>query len=115
MIPMPPTTSDTEAIPASSAVIVLVARSSVLPSCSSVTFSSPDTLPTTARATSGRMPPLASAWRACVVTVKSSGFSSVMPWRARSIRVTSAMMRDTSPVDAAVMVMSFSLARFSSR
>ena len=98
-------------MPARSAVIVRVARSSVFPSCSSVTLSRPDTLPTTARATSGRMPPFASACRACVVTVKSSGFSSVMPWRARSSFVTSAMMRDTSPVDAAVIVMSFNFAR----
>ena len=115
MIPIPPTSSDTAAMPASSAVIVRVARSSVFPSCSSVTFSNPETLPTTARATSGRRPPLASAWRACVVTVKSSGFSSPIPCRTRSSLVTSLMIGDTSPVEAAVIVMSFSLARFSRR
>src|SRR5712692_4536237 len=44
MIPIPPTSSDTAAMPASSAVIVRVARSSGFPSCSSVTFSNPETL-----------------------------------------------------------------------
>ena len=58
MMPMPPTISETAAMLASSAVIVRLARSSVLPSCSSVTFSRPATLPTTACATSGRKPPL---------------------------------------------------------
>ena len=58
MMPMPPTSSETAATLASSAVMVWLARSSVLPNCSSVTFSSPATLPTTDRATSGRIPPL---------------------------------------------------------
>ena len=114
MIPMPPTMSETAAMLPSSAVIVRIARSSVRPSCSSVTFSRPETLPTTARATSGRRPPLASAWRACVVTVKSSGSAAAMRWRARSRSVTSLATRDTSPVDAAVIVMSFSFDKFSS-
>ena len=61
------------------------------------------------------MPPFASAWRACVVTVKSSGLSSLMLWRARSSLVTSLITRETSPVDAAVIVMSFNFDRFSSR
>jgi hypothetical protein len=37
-----------------------------------------------------------------------------MPWRARSTAVTSFATRVTSPVDAAVMVMSFSFETFSS-
>ena len=66
-------------------------------------------MPTTARATSGRMPPLASACRACVVTVKSSGSSSPIRGATRSSFVTSLHdPRVTSPVDAAVIVMSFS-------
>ena len=40
MMPMPPTSSDTAATAASSQVIVRLARSSVIASCSSVTFSS---------------------------------------------------------------------------
>jgi hypothetical protein len=114
MIPMPPTISDTAAMLPSSAVIVFVARSSVRPSCSSVTFSRPPTLPTTARATSGRIPPRASDWRAWVETVKSSGSFMPMPCRVRSSSVTSFDTRDTSPVDAAVIVMSFSFDRFNS-
>src|SRR5207247_2317620 len=84
MMPMPPTRSDTAAMAASSSAIVLVARSSVRPSCSSVTFSNPATLPPTARAPSGRRPPRASACRACVVTVKSSGALSAIRWRPRN-------------------------------
>ncbi len=114
MMPMPPTISDTAAMLASSAVIVFVARSSVRPSCSSVTFSSPPTLPTTARATSGRRPPFASDCRAWVATVKSSGSFCAIRWRARSSSVTSFATRVTSPVEAAVIVMSFSFDRFSS-
>ena len=38
---------------------------------------------------SGGRPPVVSAWRACVMTVKSSGLSSPMPWRARSSLVIS--------------------------
>ena len=52
MMPMPPTSSDTLATLASSSVIVRFERSSVFDSCSSVSCSSPGTLPVIARATS---------------------------------------------------------------
>ena len=73
MMPMPPTSSDTAATAASSHVMVRLARSSVIASCSSVTFSSSATLPATARATLGGSPPVVSARVAWVNTVKSSG------------------------------------------
>ena len=115
MIPMPPTSSDTAAMPASSAVIVRVARSSVFPSCSSVTFSSPADV---ADDRAGDVRTHA-AFRQRLTRLRRDGEIVRLVvadlWRARSSFVTSPMIRDTSPVDAAVMVMSFSLARFSSR
>ena len=98
MIPMPPTSSDTLATLASSAVIVRLDRSIVCDSCSSVTDSSPGTLPAMARATCGLMP-LPSAELACVLTTKSSGAASAMPWRARSSAVTSLETRVVSAAD----------------
>ena len=115
MMPMPPTTSDTAATAASSHVIVRLARSSAGARCSSVTFLSSATLPATALATLGGRPPVVSALVAWVSTVKSSGWSSPMPWRWRSSVVMSRASRVTSPDEAAVTVMSLSFDRFSSR
>ena len=116
MMPMPPTSSDTAATAASSQRIVLLERSSVPASCSSVTRSSSLTLPAIAAATLGGRPPVVIARVACVAIVKSSGLlvgdAVTLPQQRGDPLATPSL---TSPVDAAVTVMSFSLVRLSSR
>ena len=97
MIPMPPTSSETLATLASSAVIVRLDRSSEVAISASVTSSRFTTLPATARASSGLTPFPLIASRACVLHGEVVRVGRAESMARRSSLVTSWRCASTRP------------------